>query len=213
MNAKETMAKPVVCVNATVEDSVEPDIAEFRIWFQGHGADQTQCAKQYAGDVKRVQDALKKLGIEDAFKTSAYTSYANRSRRGRTITGYEYSARGTLLLKRAEYDVSAIWTVLAKSEIRATLDVHFSLDDADAEEAKLLGRAFDKARGSAEALAVAAGKQLGEVRQISYKRRDAFADPPYCFRESAGGTEDLLPDLNPEPIEVECSVDVDWWLE
>lgn len=25
--------------------------------------------------------------------------------------------------------------------------------------------------------------------------------------------EEDLPDLNPEPIEIECSVDVDWWLE
>ena len=120
-------------------------------------------------------------------------------------------------LKRSEHDVSAVWTALAKSAIKATIDVRFSLEDEDAEEAKLLGRAVKKARVSAEALAVAAGKQLGEVRQIRYRRYDGgYAAAPagiYARRSGDTGADDTLPDLNPEPIEVECSVDVDWWPE
>ncbi len=208
-------SRPVVCVSATVEDAVEPDIAEFRIRFEWHGLTQEECTKQYSEDVKRAQDALRKLGLEDELKVSGFTSYANRSRRGRTITGYEYVARGALRLKRAEHDVPAVWTALAKSGIKATINVYFSLEDEDAEEAKLLGTAVGKARSSAEALAAAAGKRLGDVRQIRYKRYDGtFGAAPgsISFDERSEAEEDL-PDLDPEPIEIECSVDVDWWLE
>ena len=207
-------SRPVVCVSATIKDAVEPDIAEFRIRFEWHGQSQEACTKQYSEDVRCAQDALRKLGLEDELKVSGFTSYANRSRRGRTITGYEYVARGVLRLKRVEHDIPAVWTALAKSGIKATINVYFSLEDEDAEEAKLLGTAVGKARSSAEALAAAAGKRLGDVRQIRYKRYDgAFgAAPgslPFCARSEA---EEDLPDLNPEPIEIECSVDVDWWL-
>ena len=218
MSSKDsaTPNKSVVCVNAAVEGYAEPDIAEFSIRFQWHGKSQEECARQYAEDVKRTQEALKPFELENELKVSGYSSYANRSRHGRTITGYEYSARGVLRLKMQERDVSAIWTALAKSAIRGTINVYFSLDDEDAEEAKLIGRAVAKARSCAEALAVAAGKQLGDVRQIRYKRdNDGFIAAAGCLKMCApsGAKNDGLPALDPEPVEVECSVDVDWWLE
>lgn len=218
MSTKESTSlnKSVICVNATAKDSVEADIAKFRIRFQGHGRDQNECTKQYAEDVKRAQAALKQFGLENELKVFGYASYANHSRRGRTITGYEYSALGLLHFKMSEHVVAAIWTALAKSAIKATIDVFFSLEDEDAEEAKLLGEAVKKARFSAEALASAAGKRLGDVRQINYKRYDGdfSASARFCLeRPSAAQEDDDLPNLNPGPIEVECSVDVDWWLE
>ena len=217
MTAKDsaTPNKSVVCVSATVEDYVEPDMAEFSIRFQWHGQSQDECTKQYAEDVKRAQEALKPFELEDELKVSGYSSYANRSRHGRTITGYEYSARGALRLKRSEHDIPAIWTALAKPAIRGTINVYFSLDDEDAEEAKLLGKAVAKARGCAEALAMAAGKQLCDVRQIRYKRYDGgFGAAAACAPCGAPSSAEAdAPALNPEPVEVECSVDVDWWLE
>ena len=104
---------------------------------------------------------------------------------------------------------------LAKPAIRGTINVYFSLDDEDAEEAKLLGKAVAKARGCAEALAVAAGKQLCDVRQIRYKRYDGgFGAAAACAPCGAPSSAEAdAPALNPEPVEVECSVDVDWWLE
>lgn len=218
MSAKgiTTQNMSLVCVSATARDSVESEVAKFSIRFQGHGRNQDECTKQYVEDLKRAQAALKQFGLENELKVFGYTSYADRSRRGRTISGYEYSALGLLRVKMSEYDISAIWTALAKSTIKATTDVLFSLEDEDAKEAKLLGEAVKKARFSAEALALAAGKRLGDVRQIRYNRydEDFSASARFCSeRPSATQEDDDLPNLNPEPIEVECSVDVDWWLE
>ena len=74
---------------------------------------------------------------------------------------------------------------------------------------------FTKARSSAEALAAASGKRLGEVRQIRYNRPTGGYSYPgdFCMERVAATDSEQLPNLNPEPIEVACSVDVDWWLE
>lgn len=210
-----SIEKPVVCVSATVEEQAEPDIAEFSIWFQWHGQDQAECAERYGSDAKRAKEALGALGLNEELKLSHYSSYANRRRHGRTSGGFEYSARGSLRIRLAEHDVSSVWTALASSEIKASVNVCFSLEDEDAEEAKLLGRAFAEARGSAEALASASGKRLGEVRQIRYNRPTGGYSYPgdFSMERMAGVDSSHVPDLNLEPIEVACSVDVDWWLE
>ena len=210
-----SIEKPVVCVSATVEEQAKPDIAEFSIWFQWHGQDQAECAERYGSDTKRAKEALGALGLNEELKLSHYSSYANRRRHGRTSGGFEYSARGSLRIRLAEHDVSSVWTALANSEIKASVNVCFSLEDEDAEEAKLLGQAFAKARSSAEALAAASGKRLGEVRQIRYNRPTGGYSYPgdFSMERMAGVDSSHVPDLNLEPIEVACSVDVDWWLE
>lgn len=209
-----SIEKSVVCVSATVEEQVEPDIAELSVWFEWHGQDQAECAERYAADAKRAKEALEAFGLSDELKLSRYSSYANRRRHGRTSGGFEYSARGSLRIRLAEHDVASVWTALANSGVRASVNVNFSLDDGDAEEAKLLGKAVAKARSSAEALAIASGKRLGEVRQIRYNRpTDGFCYSDYCHAESAFSPDsNPMPNINPEPIKVTCSVDVDWCL-
>lgn len=204
--------KPVVCVSASVEEQVEPKLS---IWFQWHGQDQEACTEQYAADAKRAKEALEPFGLSEELKLSHYSSYANRRRHGRTTGGFEYSARGSLRIRLGEHDVAAIWTALTSTAIKASINVFFSLEDEDAEEAKLLGRAFAEARGSAEALASASGKRLGEVRQIRYNRPTGGYSYPgdFSMERMAGVDSSHVPDLNLEPIEVACSVDVDWWLE
>lgn len=210
-----SIEKPVICVSASVEEQVEPDIAEFVIRFEWHGQDQAECAERYATDAARAKEALEALGLGNELKLSHYSSYANRRRHGRTSGGFEYSAHGSLRIRLSEHDVASVWTALANSGARASINVYFSLDDEDAEEAKLLGQAVAKARGSAEALAAASGKRLGEVRQIRYNRpADGFCYSDYCRAESVFSPDsNPMPSVNPEPIEVTCSVDVDWWLD
>ena len=72
------------------------------------------------------------------------------------------------------------------------------------------------ARLSAEALAAAAGTELAGVKEIRYNRSgDSCFWGVACADASAApnGAASPMPDLHPEPIDVECSVDVDWWLK
>lgn len=69
-------------------------------------------------------------------------------------------------------------TALAECGLKATIKVRFSLEDENAEEARLIGRAVVKAKANAEALAAACGKRLGDVRLVTYNRpTDEFAYP------------------------------------
>lgn len=96
------------------------------------------------------------------------------------------------------------------------MSIRFELADQRAAEDALIARAVERARGNAQALAVAAGSKLSGVKHISYNSRAAGYGRTYCVAACApdgapGGPEETV--LDPEPIEVECSVDVEWWLE
>ena len=80
----------------------------------------------------------------------------------------------------------------------------------------MIGSAVAKARLSAEALATAAGMELAGVKEIRYNRSGdscfwGVARADGCA--TPNGAASSMLDLHPEPIEVECSVDVDWWLK
>ena len=96
------------------------------------------------------------------------------------------------------------------------MGIRFELADQRAAEDALIARAVERARGNAETLAAAAGSKLGGVKHISYNSRAASYGRTYCVAACApdgapGDSEETV--LEPGPIEVECSVDVEWWLE
>lgn len=105
---------------------------------------------------------------------------------------------------------------LAGSVSTARVNLHFELGDEDAEERRLIDTAVAKARLGAEALAAAAGTELAGVKEIRYNRGgDSCFWGAICADGCAtpAGAASSMPDLHPEPIDVACSVDVDWWLK
>ena len=96
------------------------------------------------------------------------------------------------------------------------MNIRFELADERAAEDVLIARAVERARSNAQALAAAAGAKLGGIKHISYNSRPGDCGGVYCAAMGApdgasGGLGETV--LDPEPIEVECSVDVEWWLE
>lgn len=66
------------------------------------------------------------------------------------------------------------------------------------------------------ALAAAAGMELAGVKEIRYNRSgDSCFWGAVCADgcTTPNGSAGSMPDLHPEPIDVACSVDVDWWLK
>lgn len=213
--AGETRAdeRPRICVSATVKDLVDPDIAEIGVDFHWHCPTQEECAEHYAAECEQVRAALEPLGLANELLLAHYCSCPWHSRRKDAITSFEYWARGTLRLRMAEHDVAAVWSALNTCQVKATMGVAFSLEDEDAAEERLLGRAMAKARHEAGALAAATGMRLADVKQISYNRLQGGYEFP-----ATGGLyleEASLDSANfdPKPIGISCTVDVDWWLE
>lgn len=207
----------VVKVGATVEDSVEPDLAVFSLRFGKKCKTQRECADDFAAERERVVRALEPFGIADDLGFSGYSSYVCATGRRAAITGYEYYCAATLEVERNRNDVGAIWAALASRVSTTRVNLRFEIGDEDAEEDRLVGRAVAKAKRSAEALAAASGSALAGVKEIRYRRRgDSYLCPPVACPDGAAfasGTEDSMPELQPEPIDVECSVGIDWWLK
>lgn len=206
----------VVKVSATAEGKVDPDLAVFTLRFGKKCETQQECADDFALEQDRVIHALEPFGIADTLGFEGYSSYLCTSGRRAVVTGYEYYCFAMLKVDRKSHDVAAIWAALAGRVSTARVNLHFELGDEDAEERRLIGAAVAKARLSAEALASAAGVELAGVKEIRYNRSgDSCFWGVACADASAipNGVASSMPDLHPEPIDVKCSVDVDWWLK
>lgn len=209
-----------VSVGAEVEDKVMPDRVVFSICFGGSFDTKEACLDDYNADRAKVAAALAPFGLDDELTCRGYTCYARTTRRKATITGYSYRAYGTIAVLLDDIDVAAVWTALNTCGSRADMTVGFDLADQRAAEDALIARAVERARSNAQALAVASGSRLGGVKHISYNSglgcmdRLCYAGAGGLALEAPAGSGDFKATvLEPEPIEVECSVDVEWWLE
>lgn len=209
-----------VSVGAEVEDEVMPDRVVFSICFGGSFDTKEACLDDYNEDRAKVAAALAPFGLDDELTCRGYSCYARTTRRKATVMGYSYHAYGTIAAPIDAIDVAAVWTALNACGSRADMTVGFDLADQRAAEDTLIARAVERARNNAQALAAASGARLGGVKHISYNNR---LDDMGCIRfdstrslglDAPTGPGDFKATvLEPEPIEIECSVDVEWWLE
>lgn len=209
-----------VSVGAEVEDEVMPDRVVFNICFGGGFDTKEACLDDYNKDRAKVAAALAPFGLDDELTCRGYSCYARTTRRKATVIGYSYRAYGTIAAPIDVIDVAAVWTALNTCGSRADMGVGFDLADQRAAEDALIARAVERARGNAQALAAASRSKLGGVKHISYNSRLGDIDR-FCYASADGvaleapaGSGDFKATvLEPEPIEVECSVDDEWWLE
>ena len=209
-----------VSVGAEVEDEVMPDRVVFGICFGGGFDTKEACLDDYNADRSKVAAALAPFGLDAELTCRGYTCYARTTRRKATIMGYSYYAYGNVAAPLDTIDVAAVWTALNTCGSRANMSVDFDLADQRAAEDALIARAVDRARGNAQALAVASGSRLGGVKHISYNSclgdmgQICYASERFdAGAPSAGIGDSKVTVLEPEPVRVECSVDVEWWLE
>lgn len=205
-----------VSVGARIEDKVMPDRVIFSIGFGGRFDTKEACLDDYNADRAKVAAALALFGLDDELTCRRYTCYAQTTRKRAIIVGYDYYAYGTVAAPVDSIDCAAVWTALNTCGSHADMNIRFELADERAAEDVLMARAVERARGNAQALAAAAGTKLGGIKHISYNSRPGDYGTVYCAAMGApdgasGGLGETV--LDPEPIEVECSVDVEWWLE
>ena len=208
----ERNPQPIVRVGATAESSVVPDIALFTISFGNRCKTQQACADDFANEQRKAIDILSTFGLGGDLKFSGYSSYAHRAGKKGIIDGYDYSCWGTLRIPRENYDIHAIWQALSDSKLHASLRLTFELDDERSAEDALIDKAVARARHSAETLAHAAGMELGGVCEIRYQSGGGpFLRMCSDFAAPSSASDDG-PEFEPEPIDIECHVDADWWL-
>ncbi len=180
---------PQVRTAATVQRSVQPDLATVTLQFTGEGATPAQAGSRLASRADSLRHALATLGIPR-------DSLVNRSRwywwsgRIETIPGpvkiaprstpgsdprFNYPMRDTTYrahdaIEVRIHDVSRVGAVLDTALGRGITDiseVRFTATDVSAAQIEALREATVRARKQAEAIAAAGGLQLGRVLSLS----------------------------------------------
>ncbi len=216
--AQQLSNQAVIKIGATAEGSFEPDTAKFVIWFGKRCKTQDACSEDFARELDAVRTALASFGISDELKTSAYTTWAHRTSRKSIIDGYDYQCKGIIKLDTAKYNIQSVWEALMNSGIHGEVDLRFELTDESSAEDSLIEQAVDRARHNAQTFAQTLGMSLGGVREIRYHRKGDLTSSTFFGSEMSvpapSGPLDQAPQqtFTPDPIEVECSVDIDWWL-
>jgi uncharacterized protein YggE len=162
-----------VYVGADGKFEAAPDTAvlQFNISAQ---EDSSQAAYQHASnDVEQVRQVLRANGIEP--KTGNIGSLAVQpmfdwKNPKHKVVGYRVSTEVTLKLKDFS-KVGPITQQLADANVSEQQTLNYTLENIDAAKDKAVEDAYSRARNSAETIARASGRTLGE---LSYASVDTF---------------------------------------
>ncbi|MFZ0759462.1 MAG: SIMPL domain-containing protein [Candidatus Sulfotelmatobacter sp.] len=153
------------------ESAPDTAVLEFNISVQEETA---QAAYQHASkDTEEVREILRANGIEPKAANLGFLSvqpvYDYRSARQRLI-GYRVTTDVTLKLKDFS-KVGPITQQLADANVSETQTLNYTLENIDEAKNQAVEDAYRRARNSADALARASGRTLGE---LSYASVDTF---------------------------------------
>ena len=166
-----SVAPPTVTTSATGEEHVVPDRARLSIGVQTQAPTAADASARNARLQRSVIDTLRALGIpQDQITTSGFNvfpeqSYDQQTRRSR-ITGYNVQNTVVVELRRVDQVGPALDAVLAKGA-NLVSSLAFYSSDAEGARRRALANAVQKARQDAEAMARAAGGQLGPLVELS----------------------------------------------
>ena len=227
------MMARTVSIDARAQKDFEPDQFRVEVSFHGEYDDKAECTRAFNGDLKRVKEALAKVGVPvDEIVSRGYRvvthyewryekcegSYGEWYRRGeRFVEGYEYDGDCSFKCKMDPALLAAIWVALQSTEGDFSYEIEYMIERPDEREREILRDAVVAARGRAEVLADAAGAKLGEVASIDYGfayEEELIHRLNKCCCAPDDGYDDFddAPSLIPEPIPISCKVSVSWEL-
>ena len=157
------------------ESAPDTALIQFNISVQ---EDSSQAAYQHASkEVEQVRQVLHANGIEPKAANLGFFSvqpvYDNRPSKQRII-GYRVITDVTLKLKDFS-KIGAVTQQLAEANVSETQSLNYTLENMDDAKNKAVEDAYRRARNSAEALARASGRTVGD---LSYASIDTFENAP-----------------------------------
>jgi uncharacterized protein len=178
------------------ESAPDTAVLQFDVSVQEESA---QAAYQQASkDVEQVREVLRENGIEPKAATIGFFSvqpqYEWKNGRQKPI-GYRVTTDVTLKLKDFG-KIGPIVGQLADANVSETQTLRYTLENMDAAKNEAVEDAYRRARNSAEALARASGRNVGE---LSYASIDTFENQrpiPHTMRAMA-----TMPNATPAPTE------------
>jgi uncharacterized protein len=167
---------PDIVTSATGEARVTPDRAQVFVGVQTRAATAAQAGADNARKTRAVIDAVKARGIPaELISTSEYTLYPEydheRPREageaaGPRVIGYVANNNVRVEVRRIDQVGAIIDAALAAGANMVNM-IQFTASNVDAARREALAEAVSRARGDAEALARAAGGQLGPLMELN----------------------------------------------
>jgi uncharacterized protein len=163
-------AQRTISVNGSGVVSLTPDIATISIGVRTENADASEAVSSNNSQAAQVMAALESFGIaEEDIQTSNFSIYPRQdyNREGELI-GTTYVVDNTVIVKVRDLDqVGAVLDASVRAGANSIGGISFTVEDSSEAYNQALEAAFASARSRAQALASAAGVQLGDVQTIS----------------------------------------------
>ena len=164
-----------IYVGADGKFEAAPDTAELQMNVSVQDNKPQGAYEQASKDVDQIRQVLRANGIDSKAATVGFFSVQpvyewNPKQR---LTGYRVTTDVTLKLKDFS-KVGPITQQLADANVSETQTLNYTLENIDEAKNKAVEDAYRRARNSADTIARASGRSLGE---LSYASVDTFENP------------------------------------
>ena len=204
-NVTSAAAANTVTASGAGTSQAAPDTAEMSFGVTTTSPNAKTALDEASRGAEQIATALKKQGIagEDiqTQDVSVYPQSVDQDGKP-VITGYQASLSVQVKVR----DISKLGEVISAANAAGANDISgpsFTIDDPAPARAKAIDEAVADARKSAEAMAEAAGKSVGEV--LSMSSSDAGAVPMAYSAADAGGSAKSVP-IEPGQLDISANV-------
>jgi uncharacterized protein YggE len=183
--------------------SAAPDQATIQLGVTTQATTAAAALTQNSTDTAAVIASVIALGVaEKDIQTSNFSVYPTYDTSGTRITGYQVSNSVTVTIR----DLVKAGTLLdqvVQAGANNITGLNFSIADTSALVSEARIRAFDAAKAKAEAMAKAAGVELGEIISVTESSQNAQSYPMARVAMDAmaeapiqAGTQDITVDVS-----------------
>lgn len=199
-------------VSGRGEIRLVPNIASVTIGVRTTGANVSEVVAANAAQVAEVMQALSSLGVAaEDMQTSNFNVYANQSYD--PVTGLpseiiNYSVENTVtVIVRDLASLGQLLDRAVSAGANSIWGVSFDVDDKTASQAEARDLAVQNALEQAQALAAAAGVELGEIISINYVPTGYYYGPMYGMG-GGGAAAEASTSIVPGQITVGADVSI-----
>ena len=170
-----------VSVSAECSVKIVPDIAEISLSITDTGETAAAVQEQNTQKLNAVLEALKQMGVdENCIRTSGYNIYPNYDyQEYQKITGYTVTVFLKISGQKIE-DTGKIINVCVSQGINGIDGISYSCSGYQEAYQEALTKAVEEARATAETIAAASGKSLGDVIEVT----EGYQDTTYRYDDA-----------------------------
>lgn len=178
--AAEADHASVVNVTGYAEQEVAPDTAYITVGMESTASDPQKARQENNLVMNQVTNAVKALGVTSSdLKTLNFNMSPNYDNNGRKIVSY--TVTNNLRIRVSDFDlISRIIEKAGQAGANRVMGMTFTNEHADIIKDNLIKEAVHNGRRAAEAAAVAAGGQLGKVKEINISGHSPSYEQAYA---------------------------------